>query len=154
MQEMPKAIIADTSCFIALDNIGELALLQKIYGQVITTPEVQNEFGKQLHHWVKLQSPEDITKQRILEINLDKGEASAIALALEIHDSTIILDDYKARRIAENLGLAITGTLGVIIKAKQQNIVSSVKPFLQKMKKAGFHLSPEFEKNVLREAGE
>jgi len=53
-----------------------------------------------------------------LELQLDKGEASAIALALEIQDSTLILDDFKARKVAEKLGLKITGTLGLMILPK------------------------------------
>jgi predicted nucleic acid-binding protein len=43
---MPKAIISDTSCFIILTNIGELELLQKVYGQIVTTPEIVAEFGE------------------------------------------------------------------------------------------------------------
>ena len=49
-------------------------------------------------------------------MQLDKGESSAIALAFETPDCTIILDDYKARKIADQLGLHITGTIGVIVK--------------------------------------
>ena len=45
---MPKAIISDTSCFIILTNIGELDLLQKVYGQIVTTPEIAAEFGEPL----------------------------------------------------------------------------------------------------------
>lgn len=45
---MPKAIISDTSCFIVLTNIGKLDLLQKVYGQIITTPEIAAEFGEPL----------------------------------------------------------------------------------------------------------
>jgi predicted nucleic acid-binding protein len=67
----------------------------------------------------------DKYRQQLLEMQIDKGESSAIALALETPQSTIILDDFKARKIAEKLGLNVTGTLGVIIKAKLRGIIPS-----------------------------
>lgn len=58
-------------------------------------------------------------------MQIGKGEASAIALALETADNVLILDDWKARRLAERLGLSVTGTLGVLIKAKNTGIIPS-----------------------------
>ena len=151
---MPKTIVSDTSCFIVLTNIGELDLLQRVYGQIITTAEVAQEFGEMFPSWIEINAPTDIYRQKILELQLDKGEASAIALALEIPQSTIILDDQKARKIAENLGLRITGTIGVVIKAKLLGVIPSIKPFLVKIKKTDFRLSREIEQQALEEAGE
>ena len=151
---MHKTIISDTSCFIVLTNIDELELLHKTYGQITTTVEVATEFGNILPEWVEIMSPNDKLRQQILELQIDKGEASAIALALEMTDRTIILDDYKARQIAEKLGLDVTGTLGVIIKAKKKGIINSVKPYLQKLKSTNFRLTSELEQEALKEAGE
>ncbi|MCG3164904.1 MAG: hypothetical protein POELPBGB_00663 [Bacteroidia bacterium] len=151
---MPKTIISDTSCFIILTNIGELDILQKTYGQIITTPEVAEEFGQELPNWIVLQSATDIYRQQTLEIQLDKGEASAIALAVETPDSTVILDDYKARLMAEKLGLDFTGTVGVIVKAKLQGIIPSIKPYLAKIRATNFRISEEIEAKALTEAGE
>ena len=119
---MPKTIISDTSCFIILNNIGELDLLQRVYGIIITTPEIADEFGEQFPSWVDIRSAPNGYYQQILELQIDKGEASAIALAIEIPDCVIILDDNKTRKVAENLGLEITGTLGVIIKAQLNGV--------------------------------
>ena len=151
---MRKTIISDTSCLIILTNIGELDLLRKVYGQIITTAEVADEFGETLPEWIKINAPTDKYRQKILELQIDKGEASAIALALEIPDSTIILDDQKARKIADKLGIEITGTLGVIVKAKLRGIIPSVKPFLDKIRQTDFRLSVEIERQALEEAGE
>jgi predicted nucleic acid-binding protein len=49
---MPKTIISDTSCFIILANIGELDLLHKVYGQIVTTPDIATEYGEPLPEWV------------------------------------------------------------------------------------------------------
>ena len=68
---MPKTIIADTSCFIILSNIGELDLLQKVYGQIITTLEIATEFGERLPDWVSIHSVTDKYKQQLLEMQID-----------------------------------------------------------------------------------
>ena len=151
---MPKTIIADTSCFIILTNIGELALLQKVYGQITTTLEIAAEYGEVLPDWVEIHTVQDQYRQQLLEMQIDRGEASAIALALETSDCTIILDDYKARIIAQRLGINITGTIGVIIRAKLSNIIPSIKPLLEKIKLTDFRLSDDLELLALKEAVE
>lgn len=87
-------------------------------------------------------------------MQIDKGESSAIALALETPNCTIILDDYKARKIAEQLGLHFTGTIGVIVKAKLNGVIPSIKPLLSKIRSTDFRLSSELELLALKEAGE
>ena len=151
---MHKIIISDTSCFIILTNIGELHLLQKLYSKIITTIEIATEFGEPLPEWVEILSVKSKDTQRLLEMQIDKGESSAIALALEISDSLLILDDIKARKVATQLGLSITGTLGIIIKAKLEGIIPSVIPILNKIKQTDFRLSNEVESQVLKAAME
>ena len=154
MQPMPKTIIADTSCFIILTNINELDILHKVYGEIITTIDIATEYGDPLPKWVEIVAVKDKYKQQILELQIDKGESSAIALALETPDSIVILDDYKARKIAAQLGINLTGTIGVLIKAKIRGIIPSIKPFLKRIKERGFHLSVEIELQALKEANE
>ena len=151
---MPKTIISDTSCFIILANIGELELLHTVYGQVLTTIDIATEYGEPLPEWVEIATVADKYRQQLLEMQIDKGESSAIALALETPDSTVILDDYKARKIAEQLGITYTGTIGVIIKAKLKGIIPAIKPFLEKIKQTDFRLSSEIELQALKEANE
>ena len=146
---MPKTVIADTSCFIVLEKINELSLLNKIYREVITTPEIATEFNKPLPDWISIIETKDKLVQRELESKIDVGEASAIALGLEIPNCSIILDDLKARKIAASLKLDFTGTLGVIVKAKQLNLIDSVKPIIRKLREAGLRFSEEIEKDIL-----
>lgn len=94
-----------------------------MYGKVITTAEVVDEFGESLPEWIEIRIASDAYRQRILELQIDKGEASTIALAIELTDSVVILDDYKARKIAESLGIPIIGTIGVIISAKKLGVI-------------------------------
>ena len=151
---MPKTIISDTSCFIILTNIGELDLLHKVYGEIVTTIDIATEYGETLPVWVEILAVKDKYRQQLLEMQIDKGESSAIALALETPNSTLILDDYKARKIADRLGINFTGTIGVIIKAKLKGIIPSIKPFLEKIKQTDFRLSVDIELQALIEAGE
>jgi predicted nucleic acid-binding protein len=151
---MPKTIISDTSCLIILTNIGELDLLRKTYGSIVTTVEIAIEFGEPLPDWVVIENVFDKQKQQLLEMQIDKGESSAIALALETPESTVILDDYRARKIAEQLGVNYTGTIGVIIKAKINGVIPSIKPILSKIKETDFRLSAEIERQALLAAGE
>ena len=151
---MHKTIISDTSCFIILSKIEELDLLQKLYGQIVTTSDIAEEFGETLPNWVTIEKVTDKYRQQILEMQIDKGESSAIALALEIPDCTLIIDDFKARKIAQNLGLNFTGTIGIIIKAKLNGIIPSIKPYLEKIKETNFRISAEIELQALKEAKE
>lgn len=151
---MPKTIISDTSCLIVLSKIGAFELLQKVYGQIITTSDIAKEFGESLPEWVIIKEVVDIFKQKILELQIDKGESSAIALAIEMTDCTLILDDFKARKIAQQLGLTITGTIGVIVKAKLEGKIASITPYLEAIKSTNFRISAEIEQQALKEANE
>lgn len=119
---MPKIVISDTSCLITLSNINELDILNHLYCEIYTTIEISKEFGEPLPEWIIIRSPGDLLIKRTLEQQIDKGEASAIALALETPDCIIILDDLKARKIAEKYGLKITGTLGIILYAMKKEL--------------------------------
>jgi predicted nucleic acid-binding protein len=154
---MPKkysGVIADTSCFILLDKIGELELLQKVFGSIATTHEIAKEFNKPLPSWVNIQSAANPRYSELLELEVDKGEVSAIGLALEIDDSFLILDDQKARRLAEKLNLNYTGTLGILLKARQFGIVPLLKPLLEKIQQTNFRFSEKVFAEILKEASE
>ncbi|MGE0772041.1 MAG: hypothetical protein AB7K37_10045 [Cyclobacteriaceae bacterium] len=74
---MQKIIISDTSCLILLDKVGELKLLNRLFGQIAITREIAIEYKKELPDWFSIVEPTNKTYQKILEASLDKGEASA-----------------------------------------------------------------------------
>ncbi|MDR3002081.1 MAG: DUF3368 domain-containing protein [Fibromonadaceae bacterium] len=151
---MHSVVISDTSCFIILSKIDELDLLHKVYDNILTTPEIAEEYGDVLPEWIEIVSVQDKYKQQLLEMQLGKGESSAIALSLEIPNSILILDDYKARKTAETLNLKFIGTIDLIIKAKLNGVIPSVKPILKKIKQTNFRLSLEMEQYAINAAGE
>lgn len=151
---MPSIIIADTSCLIVLDKIGELELLKSIYSDISITPEIAQEFDTKLPDWISIVSAKDKKYQELLSTQIDIGEASAIALAMENDNSLIILDDLKARKIATKLNLNFTGLLGVIYKAKKSKIIPHVKPLLEKISKTNFHISTKLIDEILKMSNE
>lgn len=140
---MPDFIIVDTSVLIIFDNIGRLDILNSVYGEIYITPEIEEEFGKPLPEWIKIKSVRDKKYQNFLEIQLDAGEASAIALSVEIENSLVILDDLRSRKTAKQLRTKFSGTLGVVNKAKELGIIDKVKPVVENLIEAGFRLSDE-----------
>lgn len=92
--------------------------------------------------------------QKILETIVDKGEASAIALALELDNPLLIIDDLKGRKLAKKLNLNIAGTLGVILKAKEKGIIKSTKGIFEKLKQSNFRISEKVETELLKLSGE
>jgi predicted nucleic acid-binding protein len=84
MQPKFKTVIADASCFIILYKIEELDLLQKVFDEVYTTVEIAEEFGLPLPSWINIRSVANKNYQQMFEREVDKGEASALALNFEI----------------------------------------------------------------------
>ena len=138
---MHKIIISDTSCLIALSNINLLNILKDMYQEIIITKEVHEEFGKKLPNWIIVSEVKDKQKQFEIEKNLDKGEASSIALALEIKDSTLIIDEIKGRKIAKSFKIDIIGTIGVLLLANNKGLIKDVLGIILKLVNRGFRIS-------------
>ncbi len=119
-----RKVISNTSCLIALTNIQKLYILHSLYEAIYITPEVRAEFGESIPNWITVVSVKDASKTKLILGTLDLGESSSIALAMESDNPLLILDDGKARRFAKNMGLTLTGTLGVVIKAKQSGLIA------------------------------
>ena len=152
--EFKHFVIADTSRFILLDKIDELSLLHKMFETVTTTPTIAKEFGKNLPAWVRVKSPSNQNYLKLLESEVDRGEASAIALALENTNTLLILDDWKARVPAKKLDLNFTGTLGIFLKAKEVGIIKEIKPSILKIQKTNFRFSKDTVEEILKAANE
>ena len=146
---MRKVVISDTSTLILFHKINELNLLQKVYGELITTSEVAIEFGENLPDWISVVDVIDKKYQLFLETQVYKGEASAIALASEFDNVLLLLDDLKARKLAMKLNFKITGTLGIIHKAKQMELIEFVKPIIDKLLNTDFRIADNIVNEIL-----
>jgi predicted nucleic acid-binding protein len=155
--ENPKensVVITDASCFILLDKINALHILNDVFTIVITTPEIAKEYGKSLPAWVIIQSALDRELQHKFGDIVDNGEASAIALAAEITCDYLILDDTAARKLAEKLKMRVKGTLGIFVLAKQKGIIPLFRPYLEMVEATNFRLSQQVTRQLLYEADE
>jgi predicted nucleic acid-binding protein len=151
---MPEVIISDTSCLLVFTNAGRLVLLKELYREVLVTSVIKAEYRLPLPDWIHVADPSDVECATRLSSLVDAGEASALALALERTDAKLILDDLKGRRLAIELGIPVTGSLGVLKAAKDKALISAMAPVLDDLRKAGLWLSDELVRAVLAEAGE
>lgn len=146
--EMQKVIVSDTSTLILFYKIGEFDLLQKVFGQIVITETVLSEFKRQTPEWIKIVNPTTNLHKGLLGF-LDAGEATSISLATEYERCLLIIDESKGRKIAKELGLEISGSLGVLITAKNKGLIQSVIPIIEKIKQTNFRLSEALIKKVL-----
>lgn len=161
---MPEITIVNTSPLFYLHRLGLLELLNKLYGH-ITVPgavrkeleegHIQGEDVPQLSTftWIEITS---VSMPRYLRLiaDLGPGESEVLALAMNHPSALVILDDKLARRIAEMQGLRLTGTAGVLLRAKREGLVPALKPVIEKLLYLGFRLKPDLVKAILELAGE
>ncbi len=150
---MDRIIISDTSCLIALSNIGLLHILKELFGEVIITSEVKAEFGSKLPDWMIILQVKDRLKQTDIETRLDRGEASSIALALEIQNSMLIIDEVKGRNIAKSLNIEIIGTVGIILLAGKKGLIKDVVSVILILVNKGFRLSDKLIDKIIEKYG-
>lgn len=152
---MPEAItVANSSGLIALDAIGRLDLLQTLYTRVHVPEVVARKCGTLLPQWIQVEAVQNRSLVQSLRLELGHGESEAIALSSELAATRLILDDKKARRVAHQLSLPVTGTLAVLLVAKNRGAMSSVKPVIEALRAANFHVSAELMVEIVRRAGE
>ena len=157
-------IISNTSPLYYLHQVGSLKVLRNLYGRVVTTPQVRDELeaGRaqgldvpdvDALDWVTVK---DISVPSFLGLigDIGKGEASILALALEYPGSRLIVDDQLARDVAHDQNISVTGTLGVLLLAKERGHVVCIANVMDELLRHGFHCSHALHLEVLRLAGE
>ena len=154
MFEMPKIVISDTSCLIAIEKTAGLELLRQLYSEITIPDQVAEEYGKPLPDWVKQTTIASQSMFQLFKETLGAGEAAAISLAMEFEDCRVLVDDMKARKIATALGINITGVLGVLLRAKEGGIIKEIRPMIEKLREIGFYFSQRIERKILDMAGE
>ncbi len=160
-------IVSNASPLIALSAIGKLELLHELYDTIFIPRAVYDEVTVHGQHkqrviiddseksWLKVKPVQNKVIVDTLKIQLDAGEAEAIALALEEKVDLILIDERIGRRMAQSLGLMVLGTLGILTQAKQKNLIPTLKPILADLiAKAGFYITPKLITQILSTVGE
>jgi predicted nucleic acid-binding protein len=154
-------VVSDASPIINLSIIGRLDLLHKLFDSIVIPRSVYDEIavqGKTLpgsreiknSKYFKILKAKDKTLLNSLENLLDKGEAEAIVLAIEIKADLILMDETRGRKISEQFNLRPLGLLGVLVEAKNREFIKNLKPLLDELiTNAGFWISKTLYKKVL-----
>jgi len=148
-----RRVVPDTSSLIALSTLSLLDVLEHFYGEVVVPPAVAEEFGEPLPTWVTQLEANPLLVTALRE-SLGRGEAEVIAVAAESPGSLAILDDQRARAAARAMGVRLTGTLGVLLRAKHEGVLASVSSALDTLEQSGFHMSLQLTARVRQLAGE
>lgn len=160
---MPEVFV-DTSPLQYLHQLDLLKLLPDFYGEVHVPEAVVREIaaGRTLGvalpelstlPWIKVPRVASLAVLPLVS-DLGAGEREVLALALEADDPLVILDDALARRVARRLDLTMTGTLGLLLKAKREGRIEYLEPLLDRLETLRFRLDEETRASVLRLAGE
>jgi len=161
-------VVSNTSPIMNLASVGVLDLLRQQFGEVVIPAAVVDELKLDTDYsgtgeiracnggWlVETVNLEDDRVARALRRELDDGEAEAIALALQLKIESILMDERDGRSVAKSMGLVPIGVIGVLVRAKQNGDIDSVKEILNKLREeAGFYITDSLMKNILSEIGE
>jgi len=155
-------VFSNTTPFIALSSIQQLSLLPKLFAEVHVVYEVAEECMAGGHikvpplhslSWVKMVKSQEPLFQSVL-LELDKGEKHTLNMACQFKADKVIIDEKIGRNMAEYLGLNVVGTLGILLDAKQNGLISSFSDCVADMKKQGIYYHPVLVKKLAQHIGE
>jgi predicted nucleic acid-binding protein len=160
-----QPLVCDTTIPLYLGRIGQIDLLPALYAPIYIPDQVclELDMGRVLRPdtinprslvWVELVSVSQALIDSLPPNRLGKGEQAVIAYAQAHRDYVAGMDDLRARQLAEAIGLKATGTLGILLRAKQAGLISALQPLVDDITAQGFRLSPELHRDVLGLAGE
>jgi uncharacterized protein len=159
-------VVCNTSPITNLAAIAHLDLLHQLYGEIVIPQAVYDELTAVQHpvpgtlevqtlSWIQVQQVVDQSQVAEFQRKVDLGEAEALVLALEVSAERLLIDDAAGRTIALELGLTITGVLGVLLMAKQRQLIVAVRPLMDALiAQAGFWVSAELYRRMLHQANE
>lgn len=161
---MARFVAADASTLIGLAVAGAFDLLGGLFATVTITHLVKDEVAgrgdrpgaRELDAamragWIRV-APAPPETWRFAEI--DAGEASTIALAVDRVDALVLMDDALGRAQAAALGLEVMDLAGLLLAAKRAALIDAVQPLLARLARRGFTIPEDARRALLREAGE
>jgi predicted nucleic acid-binding protein len=158
-----RKVVSNTTPIISLLKLNRLDLLRELYEEIYIPNAVFDEieagkstgFYRDLSgiHWIKIVEIKDKNSVRYF-LDLDDGEAEAIVLATELNADLIILDEKLGRFHAKHAKLKVTGTLGILLKAKSEKLIDRLKPLLDELIEKDVWISEKLKNEMLRIVGE
>lgn len=152
------SVVSDTTAITTLLKAGQIRLLQELFERVFVPQAVWDElaeFHRTLPNFVELRPVQNAGQRLPGTVTLGRGEAEAISLARELSARLLVTDDRKARVAAKRLNVPCIGLVGVVIQAKRQGKIPSVRDLLEIVQnKGGLYLSDAVIAEALRLADE
>lgn len=155
-------VFSNTTPFIALSSVGLLHVLPSIFGEIVVAPSVVDECSeggrilvpdlKNLS-WIKVQAVQSDMRLPAL-FELDRGERDTLLLAALSPKALVIIDEKLGRNMAEYLGLQVTGTLGVLAKARTQGLIPSFLQAAHGMREQGIYFHEGLVSRIAARVGE
>lgn len=159
-----RKVIVNSTPLIALSKANQLELLHQIYGEITIPQAVFNEVTQKNDlvknevasaSWIHIETVRDMKAKRMYRAKLHNGEVEVMILAQEYDgEHLVIIDDNAARKTAQFLGLTLTGTMGVLIKAKELGYIDSVMPIVSRMEEREIYFSETLKARVKRLSNE
>jgi len=149
-------LIADTSPLISLITINKLDILQKLFPDFLVPLAVWEELDAhvQIKSYTKeldflYQHVKVLKRNPLIIPGIDKGETEAIQLYIELDANILLIDDKKARSIAELMDIKCIGTLALLILAKKKGILKTLKPLFNQLLKHNRYFSKKLLNELL-----
>ena len=158
-------VVSNASPLINLARIQRFDLLKQFYGYLTIPTAVYDEVvisGQERdgsHEvrnaiWISRAAPTDDLAVAALTAQLDRGEASAIILARELSAELLLIDEIRDRRVAEKLGVMVTGTLGILARARREGLISNVRDEIIRLQSQGTWIHPRLSRDILEMVSE
>jgi uncharacterized protein len=155
-------VVSNSSPIISLSSVGRIDLFEKLFSEIQIPTHVYSEikaknkygFNEVDSTFIKVTEIKNKNSSLILETEIDRGEAEAIELSLELKSDLLILDDRLGLKIAKNLNIESIGTLGILLLAKEKRYIENVKGLLDEMIARGRWFSPKVRNYFLSQIGE
>jgi len=153
---MFERCITNSSPLIIYERVEHMQLLQHVLGRALIPPAVRREVYQtaQLPSWLEERALTQPLASQIIAARLGAGEREALALALELQATCVVLDDLPARRVAQALNITVIGSLGVLLRARESWYIDAIRPVMQAMQAADFRTSEHMVAGMLAAAGE
>jgi predicted nucleic acid-binding protein len=134
-------IISDASPIIALSNLNRLDILRDLYESITITDLVAKEVKMDIPNWIAILDEYDANLFAQYCVDLDQGEASALALAKSQKNALLIIDERRGRKLAKQTGIEVIGLLGVVVKASLTGKIDDGMEVLSLLRRNGFRIS-------------
>ena len=155
-----KIVVADTGALISLGLVGQLDQIANVFGEVYiasavwkeiqdyTNPDFDSVLSQLESRVISIQS------KNYLSVIMDYGESESVILYEELKADYLLIDDSKARKIAESLDVNCIGSIGLLIRAKQKGLISELKPIFEEWLENERYFSMTLLNSILKQIGE